>query len=169
MLPEYQLNIADLPNIPISNAKKLVSNLFDKEKYVIHYENLQLYLRLVLKLKKIDRVLEFSQSQWLKEYIKLNTQKRIEAKNKKKKKIDKDGKVLYKLVSNAIYGKTMENLRNRSDVKLKSNKKDYLKCTSKPSYMSHKLFDNNLVAMRKSKLALKLKKPAYWKACIRIK
>ena len=89
MLPEYQLNIADLPNIPISNAKKLVSNLFDKEKYVIHYENLQLYLRLVLKLKKIDRVLEFSQSQWLKEYIKLNTQKRIEAKNKKKKKLTK--------------------------------------------------------------------------------
>ena len=86
MLPEYQLNIADLPNISISNAKKLVSNLFDKEKYVIHYENLQLYLRLVLKLKKIDRVLEFSQSQWLKEYIKLNTQKRIEAKNKKKQK-----------------------------------------------------------------------------------
>ena len=160
MLPEYQLNIADLPNISISNAKKLVSNLFDKEKYVIHYENLQLYLRLVLKLKKIDRVLEFSQSQWLKEYIKLNTQKRIEAKNKKNKKIDKDGKVLYKLVSNAIYGKTMENLRNRSDVKLKSNKKDYLKCTSKPSYMSHKLLDNNLVVIRKSKLALKLKKSA---------
>ena len=52
MLPEYQLNIADLPNITISNVKKLVSNLFDKEKYVIHYENLQLYLRLVLKLKK---------------------------------------------------------------------------------------------------------------------
>ena len=160
MLPEYQLNIADLPNISISNAKKLVSNLFDKEKYVIHYENLQLYLRLVLKLKKIDRVLEFSQSQWLKEYIKLNTQKRIEAKNKKNKKIDKDGKVLYKLVSNAIYGKTMENLRNRSDVKLKSKKKDYLKCTSKPSYMSHKLLDNNLVVIRKSKLELKLKKSA---------
>ena len=89
MLPEYQLNIADLPNITISNVKKLVSNLFDKEKYVIHYENLQLYLRLVLKLKKIDRVLEFSQSQWLKEYIKLNTQKRIEAKNKNKIKFTK--------------------------------------------------------------------------------
>ena len=82
----YQLDIAFLSNIPISNTKKLVPNLFDEEKYVIHYENLQLYLRLVLKLKKIDRVLEFSQSQWLKEYIKLNTQKRMEAKNKKKTK-----------------------------------------------------------------------------------
>ena len=86
MLSKYQLDIAFLSNIPISNAKKLVPKLFDEEKYVIHYENVQLYLRLVLKLKKIDRVLEFSQSQWLKEYIKVNTQKRMEAKNKKNKK-----------------------------------------------------------------------------------
>ena len=41
----------------------------------------------------------------------------------------------------------MENLRNRTDVKIVNNKKDYLKCTSKPSYMSHKIFDNNLVAI----------------------
>ena len=54
MLNEYQLKIADLYNIPIGNVKKLVSNLFVKEKYVIRYKNLQLYLRLVLKLKKID-------------------------------------------------------------------------------------------------------------------
>ena len=52
MLPDYQLKIADLYNIPIDNVKKLVPNLFDKEKYVIHYEKLQLYLRLGLKLKK---------------------------------------------------------------------------------------------------------------------
>ena len=53
----------------------------------------------------------------------------------------------------------MENLGNRIDVKLVNNEKDFLKCTSKPSYMSHKIFDNNLVAIRKSKLALKLNKP----------
>ena len=52
MLSEYQLKIADFCNIPIGNAKKLVPNFFDKEKYVIHYENLQLYLRLGLKIKK---------------------------------------------------------------------------------------------------------------------
>ena len=57
--------------------------------------------------------------------------------------------------------KTMENLRNRIDVKLVNNEKDYLKCTSKSTYMSHKIFDNNSVAIRKSKLALKLNKPAY--------
>ena len=63
MLSEYQLKIADLYNIPISNAEKLVPNFFDKEKYVIHYKNLKLYLRLGLKLKKIQRILEFNRSQ----------------------------------------------------------------------------------------------------------
>ena len=52
ILLQYQLKIADLYYIPIDNVKKLVLNLFDKEKYVIHFENLQLYLRLGLKLKK---------------------------------------------------------------------------------------------------------------------
>ena len=67
MLCDYQLKIADLYNIPNGNFKKLVPNFFDKEKYVIHYENLQLYLRLELKKKtKKHRVLEFNQFQWLK-------------------------------------------------------------------------------------------------------
>ena len=59
-------------------------------------------------------------------------------------------------MDNAIHGKAMENLRNRIDVKLLNNKEDYLKCTSKPSYISHEIFDDSLVAIRKSKLALKL-------------
>ena len=46
----------------------------------------------------------------------------------------------------------MENLKNRIDVKLVSNKKDYLKSTSKPNYMSHKVFDNDLTAINKAKL-----------------
>ena len=63
MLSEYHLKIVDLYNIPITNVKKLVPNFFDKERYALHYENLQLYLRLGLKLKKIHRVLRFYQSQ----------------------------------------------------------------------------------------------------------
>ena len=80
MLSEYQLKIADLYNIPTDNVKKLVPTFFDKEKYVIHYENLKLYLRLGLNLKKIHRILEFNQSQWLKQYVEFNAQKRIETK-----------------------------------------------------------------------------------------
>ena len=78
MLSKYQLMIADLYNIPVGNVKKLVPNFFDKEKYVLHYENLQLYLWLGLKLTKLHCVLEFNQSQWLKPSVKFNTQKRTE-------------------------------------------------------------------------------------------
>ena len=107
---------------------------------MIYNENLQLYLRLGLKLTTIHPVLEFNESQWLKPYVEFNTEKRIKA----EKNGDKDGKTLYKLRNSAVYGKTMEKLRNRIDVKLASNKKDYLKWTFEPSYMSHKLFDNEL-------------------------
>ena len=69
-------------------------------------------------------------------------------------------------MNNAAHSKTMGNLRNKIDVKLVSNGKDYLKCTSKPSYMSHKIFENNLVAIRKSKDSLKLNKSAYVGMCI---
>ena len=90
MLSDCQLKIADLYNISISNVKKLVPNFFDKEKYVIHYEKLKLYLRLGLKVKKkIHRVLEFNQSQWLKQYVEFNTQKRIEAEQKMVTKMEK--------------------------------------------------------------------------------
>ena len=65
MLSDYQIKIADHYNMPTGNIKKLVPNFFDKEKNVIHCKNLQIYLRLELKLKKIHRVLEFNQSQWL--------------------------------------------------------------------------------------------------------
>ena len=73
----------------------------------------------------------------------------------------KDEKATYKLISSTLYEKTMEKLRNRINVKLVNNKKDYLKCTTKPSYMSHKMFDNNLAAIRKSKITLTLNKPVY--------
>ena len=128
---------------------------------MIHYENLKLYLRLGLKLKKIYHPLEFNQFQWLKQYVEFNTQKRREA----EKNGDKDGKVLHKLM-NAVHGKTIENLRNRIDVKLVNNKKDYLKWASKPSYILHKIFDNDLVAIRKNKVTLTLNKPAYIGMCI---
>ena len=116
--------------------------------YVIHFENLQLYLRLGLKLKKISRVLEFNQSQWVNNMLNSIHKKRIEA----EKNGSKDGKELYKLMNNAVYGKIMKNLRNVINTNLVRNKKDYLKWTSKLSYMPHKIFDNDLVAIHKNKV-----------------
>ena len=128
---------------------------------MIHSENLKLYLGLGLKLKNTSRN-RINQSQLLKQYVEFSTQKGTEA----EKNGDKDRKILYKLMNNAVYGKAMENLRNRIDVKLARNKKDYLKWTSKPSYISHKIFDNDLVAIRKNKVTLTLNKPAYIGMCI---
>ena len=84
-------------------------------------------------------------------------------KNRNRINNDKDGKALNKLMNNAIYGKTVKNLRNRIDVKLVNNEKDYLKYASKPSYMSHKIIDNNLVVIRERKLIY-----IHWNVHIRI-
>ena len=69
-------------------------------------------------------------------------------------------------MDNVVYGKKMENVRNRIDVKTVSNKKYYSKLAPKPSYMSHKIFDNHLAAIRKIKVTLTLKKSAYIGMCI---
>ena len=69
-------------------------------------------------------------------------------------------------MKNAAFDKIMETLKNRIDVKLLSNKKHYLKWTSKPLYMSQKIFDNHVVAIHKNKVTLTLNKPAYARMCI---
>ena len=69
-------------------------------------------------------------------------------------------------MNNVVYGKAMENLREKTDTRLVSNEKYYLKRTLKPSYMSHKIFDKNLVAICKNNVTLKLKKPAHAGICI---
>ena len=69
-------------------------------------------------------------------------------------------------MNNAVYGQTMENVRNRINVELARNKKDHLKWAFKTSYILQKIFDNNLVAIRKNKVTLMLNKPAYIGICI---
>ena len=151
MLSDYQLKIPDLYNINIGNIKKLVPNFFDKEKYVLHYENLRLNFSLGLELKELHCILEFNQSQWLKLYIEFYAQKRIKAEKRSVVEINK-------------YGHTIENLRNSIDAKLVNN--DYLRYTSKPSHTSHKILANNLVVIQKRNASLKINKPEYIGMCI---
>ena len=130
-----------------------------KEKYVLHYRNLRLHTDLGLKITKVHRVLKFDQSPWLEQYIDFNTQKRTEAKNS----FEKD---FFKLMDNSVFGKTMENIRKRVDVRLVTDKKKLLKVAAKPSYVSSKIFNENLVAVHKIKETLILNKPAYIGMCI---
>ena len=128
--------------------------LKSKEKYVLHYRNRQLYFDLGLNLTKVHRVLEFNQSSWLKQYIDFNTEKRKHARNPFKKDF-------FKLMNNSIFGKTIENLCKRVDIRLVTNEKKLLKLTSKPTYVSSKIFNENLIAVHKIKETLTLNRPAY--------
>ena len=159
MLSEYCQKISEKFNISSGQVHKLITTLNKKEKYVLHYRNLQLYLSLGLKLKKVHRVLQFKQSPWLKKYIDFNTNKRTLSSNDFEKNF-------FKLMNNSIFGKTMENLRKRVDVRLVTDKEKLLKLASKPSYVSSKTFNENLVAVHKIKETLTMNRPAFVGACI---
>ena len=159
MLSNYCNKISEKYNISTGLVQKLIPTLSNKKNYVLHYRNLQLYTSLGLKVSKVHRVLEFNQSPWLKQYIDYNTEKRKNAKND----FEKD---FFKLMNNSVFGKTMENLRKRVDVRLVTDEKKLLKLTSKPTYVSSKIFNENLVAVHKIKETLTLNRPAYVGMCI---
>ena len=159
MLSGYCKKISEKFNISSGQVHKLITSLNGKEKYILHYRNLQLYLSLGLKLKKVHRVLRFNQSPWLKKYIDFNTKKRASSKTDFEKNF-------FKLMNNSVFGKTMENLRKRVDVRLVTNKEKLLKLTAKPTYVSSKIFNENLVAVHKMKETLTMNRPAFVGACI---
>ena len=107
-----------------------------------------------MKLIKIYRILKFKQSDWMKKYIDFNTEKRKNATND----FEKD---FFKLMINSLYGKTMENLRKKINVRFVNNEKDFLKYTSKPTYVTHKLFNKNFAAILEVEQVLVLNKPIY--------
>ena len=103
--------------LKVGGVKKLVPNLGKKSNYIVLYMNLKLYLSLGMKLIKIHKISKFKQAPWKKKYIDFNTQNR-------KKAGSEFEKTLLKLMNNSIYGKTVENLRKRLNVKLVNNSKD---------------------------------------------
>ena len=96
-LSDYCLKIANAHNITTGKVKKLAPNLMNKNNYVIHYRNFQIYLELGMTLKKIHRILKFKQKDWMKPYIDFNTERRKEANNE----ADKNH---FKLLNNTVYG-----------------------------------------------------------------
>ena len=141
-------------NLKMKKANKLILNLKDKEKYVVHIRTLQFYLKHGLKLKKTHRAIKFSQKEILKPYIEFNTEKRKNANND----FEKD---VYKLMNNAVFGKTMEDKRKHLDVEIVSDETRFMKCVNNPSFKHSHIISDNLVGVEKQKAKLKLDKPIF--------
>ena len=149
---------SDLPFLPermiIDNTKKLVCNLNDKKNNIVHINVLKQVLDHGLKLRNVHRVIEFEQEAWLKEYIDVNTELRKKATND----FEKD---FFKLMNNAVFGKTMENVRKHRDKKLVKTDKKRNKLVSEPNFHTMKLIDNNLAIIEMTKVKVKMNKPIY--------
>ena len=146
-------------SVKIGNVEKLIPNLNNKEKYVLHYENLKQYEEMGLKIRKIHRGIKFKDSSWLKKYIDLNTELRKQGKND----FEKD---FFKLMNNSVFGRTMENIRNRVDIRLVNNEATARKLSSKSNFNHYTIFDENLVAFHMKKTKLVFDKPIYLGMCI---
>ena len=131
----------------------------NKEKYVIHYKNLRQCIDLGLKFTRINRGIKFVESEWLKTYIDLNTNLRAKAKNN----FEKD---FFKLMNNSVFGKTMENIINRVNIKLVNDRDKAKKLAFKPNFKHLNIFCEDLIAVHMKKTSLIFNKPVYLGMCI---
>ena len=147
LLGAYTENVESWQSVP-----KLVPSLESKQKYVVHYRALQLYVKLGVKLTAIHRVLEFAQAPWLKPYIDFNTTQRATASSAFLKN-------LFKLMNNAIFGKTMENVRHRRQIEFASTVKRLKKLVAQLTFKSKTIISELLTAIENYVTSVFLDKP----------
>ena len=170
MLSPYASAMQEQLKIGNDTMEKLVPNLQGKTDYVVDIRNLKFYLDHGMIVKRVSAVLSFKQSTWLKPYIDFNTERRKEAK-------DDFSKDLFKLLSNAVFGKTMENVRSRvnmsfvtsnsawGDHAVKHDRTVERKIAS-PLYDGHIIYNEDLAAIKMKKKEMVLNKPIYAGMCI---
>ena len=133
-------------------TRKLVPNLLDKQKYVVHYRNLQLYKKHGLLITKVHKIIFFTQSAWLRPWIELCNEQRRSAKSD----FESDHA---KLQANATFGKTTENVRNRVNIRLVADPNKLLKAVSKFTFRQSQIVNPDLVMVRAARQKVKLDKP----------
>jgi hypothetical protein len=161
MLSEAQVALRDKYEFAVKPkpSTKLIPNLFDKERYTCHYRNLRFYLEHGLELTKVHRVLAFRQSRWLAPYISLNSEMRGKAKTA----FEKD---FWKLMNNALFGKTCENVTKRNDVRLMVDRAKCEVLMRKPHCLGFKIFSKDIAAVAMQKLICLIEKPTYVGYCV---
>ena len=102
--------------LKVEKVEKLVTNLYDKNEFVIHVRSLKQALNHGLILEKVNKIIKFNQKDWLKTYIVMNTELRQKAKNN----FEND---FFKLIENTVFGKTKQNVRKHRDIKLVTTEK----------------------------------------------
>ena len=160
-LSEYQTYLNNKLNIKYTEKdKKLILDLLPKKNYKIYYKNLEYYMKLGVKITKIHKILTFDEKPFLKDYIDLNTELRKNSKND----LEKD---LFKLMNNAIFGKSMENVLNRLNIKLINNDPEkLLKLIRQPNFQNAYQISNKLCLVESTPIKTVFDKPIYIGACI---
>ena len=154
-LHDLHSDLSFLPKrMKIDKCKKLVCNLRNKKKYVVHIKSLKQALNYGLKLKQVHRIIESNQESWFKPYIGMNTELRKIAKND----FEKD---FFKLMNNAVFGKTMENVRKHRDIKLVTTDKKKSKLVSEPNYHTMNYISEDLSIIEMKRTKVKMNKTIY--------
>ena len=148
----YTKQLAAACNVKLRPTRKLCLTLNDKTKYTVHYSTLKAYIRHGLVLKHVHKVISFRQSLWLQDFMKFTTEKRINATNP-------FDKMLYKSVACNVFGKSIENVKQRISVKIVRSAKELRRMVNKPTFQAIRVFDSNLAAVQLYRQNVKLNKP----------
>lgn len=154
-LSAYATEVAEKFNINTNSyGEKLLTTFFPKKRYIVHYRVLQFYVDHGLVVKKLHRALAFSQAAIMKDYIDLNTDRRSKSQNT----FDSN---FYKLLTNSLFGKSIERVDKKSLMKLVSSFETYTKTAAKPNFQSAKIINRKLSLLSLKYPAIKLSKPSY--------
>ena len=139
-LSKYQKRCHETLGTTQKNTEKLIGTFYDREKYVVHASCLKLYTSLGMKIKKVHRILTFTESTFLKPYILFCTSMRKAAKNDFEKN-------MFKLLCNSNFGKFIENIQKYIDMKFARNREEFLKLSSNPRFSNYMIISDHLVAV----------------------